>query len=163
MTFRVRSPYSASLVTVVQKRFAQWILDTRNRPYNGGLAEHQQEWSAPIIYMPGRKPDRVEAVFSYCGCSHMISTRITFSNYIGFHFYQNVDTARRRLKYVSRFKSITYKDVCVPHAKDGRLLIWVPMDNGWCFFSSFSHWGIMLSLVMGFCSFCWFQNHAHWC
>ncbi len=114
-----RQPNSDYL-TAVRKRFAQWILDTCNRPYDQGWLNYQQEIGLRHTYAKKNQTDGVEAV-PHIGLRYMIAFIYPITATIKPFLAQKGHSADDVEKiYQAWFKSITLQVTlwCYPYAKD---------------------------------------------
>lgn len=111
---------NSDYLTAVRKRFAQWILDTCNRPYDQDWLNYQQEIGLRHTYAKKNQTDQVEAA-THIGMRYMIAfiypitaTIKPFLSNKG-HSAENVENM-----YQAWFKSITLQVTlwCALYAKD---------------------------------------------
>jgi hypothetical protein len=112
---------NADYLTAVRKRFAQWILDTCNRPYDQDWLNYQQEIGLRHTYAKKNQTDRVDAV-PHIGLRYMIAfiypITATIKPFLAKKGH-SVDEVEKM--YQAWFKSITLQVAlwCSPYAKDG--------------------------------------------
>lgn len=111
---------NSDYLTAVRKRFAQWILDTCNRPYDQNWLNYQQEIGLRHTYAKKNQTDLVEAV-PHIGLRYMIAfiypITATIKPFLAKKGH-NADDVEKM--YQAWFKSITLQVTlwCYPYAKD---------------------------------------------
>ncbi len=111
---------NSDYLTAVRKRFAQWILDTCNRPYDRDWLNYQQEIGLRHTYAKKNQTDRVEAA-PHIGMRYMIAFIYPITATIK-PFLSNKGHSAEDVEnmYQAWFKSITLQVTlwCTPYAKD---------------------------------------------
>lgn len=111
---------NSDYLTAVRKRFAQWILDTCNRPYDQNWLNYQQEIGLRHTYAKKNQTDLVEAV-PHIGLRYMIAfiypITATIKPFLAKKGHSADDVEKM---YQAWFKSITLQVTlwCYPYAKD---------------------------------------------
>ncbi|NJO51371.1 MAG: protogloblin ApPgb [Leptolyngbyaceae cyanobacterium RM2_2_4] len=111
---------NSDYLTAVRKRFAQWILDTCNRPYDQDWLNYQQEIGLRHTYAKKNKTDRVEAA-PHIGMRYMIAfiypITVTIKPFLSNKGHSAEDVENM---YQAWFKAITLQVTlwCAPYAKD---------------------------------------------
>ena len=111
---------NSDYLTAVRKRFAQWILDTCNRPYDRDWLNYQQEIGLRHTYAKKNQTDRVEAA-PHIGMRYMIAFIYPIAATIK-PFLSNKGHSAEDVEnmYQAWFKSITLQVTlwCAPYTKD---------------------------------------------
>lgn len=118
--FSKASQPNSEYLTAVRKRFAQWILDTCNRPYNQAWLNYQQEIGLRHTYAKKNQTDRVEAA-PHIGLRYMIAFIYPITATIKPFLAKKGHSADEIEKmYQAWFKSIVLQVTlwCYPYAKD---------------------------------------------